>query len=287
MGTFSTDVSKQANTADIKNQASQEILVAGSTTVLPASEAWAKEYNKINPSTKISVQAGGSGTGISSVGMGIVDIGASSRPLKDAEKLSYPDLKEYQVGGSAVVFIVGSGAPVGVTGLTTADAAAAFPGTNVAPTYIGGLAGLPVGSKSYQRSDASGTEATVAKELLGIASENFDANTFIEGVSGNTGMITKIAGTTDSIGFVDFGYANGVSTVRMLSLNTIAPTKDTIKASLKDTFKGTTTATAYPKAMARGLFYFTNGEPSSVVKNYITYCQSPEGGERIEKADIQ
>ena len=257
MGTFSTDVSKQANTGEVAGQHPTEILVAGSTTVQPASEAWAKEYMKENPSIKVSVQGGGNGTGVTSAGMGIVDIGAGSRALKDEEKASYPDLKEWQVGGSAVVIIVGSTATP--TAATKADLINAFPDNTSAPTYTGGLTGI---LHSYQRAESSGTEETFAKEYLGYKTNaSFDQNTHIVGVTGNAGMITAIKGSTDRVGFADYGFAVTEPTVKMLTIDTIAPTKDSIKLSLKDTFKGTTTTGAYSKNLARGLYYFTNGEP--------------------------
>jgi phosphate transport system substrate-binding protein len=286
MGTFSSDVSKQANTGEIAGQASTEVLVAGSTTVQPASEAWAEMYEKANPSVKISVQGGGSGTGVASVGMGIVDIGAASRQLKDAEKADYPDLQAYQLGGSAVVVIVrGDATP---TAATKAELTAAFPDVGE-PSYSGNLATI---NASYQRAEASGTEETFAKEYLGYSgNQSFDHATNVTGVTGNSGMITAIKGGVNRIGFVDYGFAKkneGTSstTVKMLAIEGVLPTKDSIKASLKDTFTGTTTSGAYSSKMARGLFYFTNGEPSSVVKSFITFAQSPEGGERIEEDDI-
>jgi phosphate transport system substrate-binding protein len=286
MGTFSTDVSKQANTGEIAGQASTEILVAGSTTVQPASEAWAKDFMKINPSIKVSVQGGGTGTGVTSAGMGIVDIGAGSRALKDEEKASYPDLKEWQVGGSAVVVIVrGDATP---TTATQTELKAAFPDVGE-PTYITSLTSI---AHSYQRAEASGTEETFAKEYLGYKTNaSLDHATNVTGVTGNAGMITAIKGGSDRIGFVDYGYAKAAegttsSTVKMLSIDGVKPDSTSIKAALKDTFKGTTTTGAYSKSLARGLYYFTNGEPSSVVKNFITYAQSPEGGARIEEDDI-
>ncbi|MDK2863626.1 MAG: phosphate transport system substrate-binding protein, partial [Methanomicrobiaceae archaeon] len=85
MGTFSSDVSEQVNTGDVSGSSSMEILIAGSTTVQPASELLAEAYMAKKPGVKISVQGGGSGAGVTSVGMGIVDIGSASRAVKDAE----------------------------------------------------------------------------------------------------------------------------------------------------------------------------------------------------------
>ncbi len=60
---------------------SGNILIAGSTTVEPASLLLATDYMTQNPGIHITVQGGGSGAGVSAVGQNIVDIGASSSAL--------------------------------------------------------------------------------------------------------------------------------------------------------------------------------------------------------------
>lgn len=55
MGTFSSDVSKQANSGDASGAASTELIIAGSTTVLPASEEITKIYMAAHPGVKLTV----------------------------------------------------------------------------------------------------------------------------------------------------------------------------------------------------------------------------------------
>ena len=81
MGSFSTQVSKQANAQGAASASQTDILIAGSTTVEPASIVLANDYMTANPGIKITVQGGGSGVGVSAVGQGIVDIGASSSAI--------------------------------------------------------------------------------------------------------------------------------------------------------------------------------------------------------------
>jgi phosphate transport system substrate-binding protein len=112
MGTFSSDVSKQANTDGAGTAAQTEILTAGSTTVQPASEEIAKAYMAKNPGVKITVQGGGSGAGVAAVGSGTVDIGATSDIAKVTDKVNdgtFPNLKTYLLGGSAIVVIQNEG----------------------------------------------------------------------------------------------------------------------------------------------------------------------------------
>ena len=108
MGTFSTDVSKQAQTGQVSSASNTEILVAGSTTVQPASILLAQDYEKLHQGIQIDVQGGGSGAGIAAAGQGIADVGASSSALTAANLATYPNLQSYQIGARAVVWIVNS-----------------------------------------------------------------------------------------------------------------------------------------------------------------------------------
>jgi len=282
MGTFSTDVSKQANSGDASGAASTEILIAGSTTVQPASENLAKSYMAAHPGMKITVQAGGSGAGASSAGMGIVDIGAASRALSDAEKTSYPDLETYQIGGSGVVFIV-NGANT-IAAVPKAQLTAAF---GVTDDFTGAaLAGAttPI-TVAYQRSEASGTEDTVSKYLLG-SDGAMNKNLNATGQVGNAGMLNAVKAAPASIGFVDLGYAVDSTGAEVAGINivtvidgavdgTIAPSKTTVLAALKDEKAKVAQQNNFPQGLVRPLNYLVKGTPSSVVTSYINYAQSP------------
>jgi phosphate transport system substrate-binding protein len=106
MGTFSGDVSEQANAGDVAGASASEIVIAGSTTVQPASEKLAETFMAAHPGVKITVQAGGSGAGIAAANNGLVDIGSASKAV-DTD-VDYPDLTCYTIGGSGVVVIGGS-----------------------------------------------------------------------------------------------------------------------------------------------------------------------------------
>ena len=58
----------------------------GSDTLVNVAQAWAEEYKKVDPSVAIAVTGGGSGTGISALLNGTVDIANASRSIKDKEK---------------------------------------------------------------------------------------------------------------------------------------------------------------------------------------------------------
>lgn len=293
MGTFSSDVSKTANTGDIGSSASTEILIAGSTTVQPASEALAKLYMKDHQGIKITVQGGGSGAGVTSAGMGIVDIGSSSSPLTATQMTTYPDLQSHQIGGSGVVFVVPAGSSAvaiektaveklynatedsnndGIFGWTDSNSDNIIQATEVS--------GTGTGLTTYQRAEASGTEATVAKDYLGKAETYIDSSKAL-GVSGNAGMKAAIAGGAANarFGFLDYGFVD--SSVKMLNIVEGSTTYTTSKDNIKAALKGDTTK--YPDKLARPLLYITNGAPSSVVQNFITFAQSPASIKTLEE----
>jgi len=305
MGTFSSDVSKQANANQASDASATHILVAGSTTVYPASLALASDYETQHPGIKIDVQGGGSGAGVAAAGQGIADIGASSSALTQTQLSTYPNLQTYQIGARSVVFIVNKNS--GAAGQTVAK--------SELNTWITGklASNLTVGgtssniNKLVQRSDASGTESTAAKFIgaSGYSGDNaFDAlTTNSTPVSGNPGVIAEINGNTagNEIGFADLGYVydttgNLKSTASSISVlnvtdgtnnyqySTGSALRTACLASAKDMIAGTSQGTNWPQSLDSQLLYVTNGEPSSVVKNFITYAQSPAGGADIQSA---
>lgn len=272
MGTFSSDVAEQTNTGDVSGSASAEILIAGSTTVQPASELLAEAYMAQKPGVKITVQGGGSGAGIASAGMGIVDIGAASKYLPDADAAKYPDLKEYVIGGSGVVAIINANATADskdLVDITKAQLTALYLNESVH-----GLAGIKY---AYHRAEASGTEDTFAewignKDKEAINKVTGEKGLHLKTATGNSGILAAIQANTlaDAIGFVDAGFAKDAAGIRVLKIDT----KEATDANILDALK-TGKDDKYPAGLTRPLVYLVNGNPSSIVKDYISFVQSP------------
>jgi phosphate transport system substrate-binding protein len=297
MGAFSSDVGKKTNSGDASGASSTEILVGGSTTVQPASEALAKVYMDEHPGVKITVQGGGSDAGIAGALMKSVDIGAASKAVPSDPK--YADLITHQIGGSAVLVIT-NGIASNAT-ITRADLTAAYNDLDSAGKTNGVHGAIPQGTQLYQRAEGSGTEETIA-EWMGFSAKNLD-NMTAAGVSGNSGMITAIKGASgNALGFADYGYAvvDGKSVVNIASLSysttlgagMIAPTAiggsaDDLKTEILNSLKGTAkfpldTASG-KKELTRPLNYITNGQPSSVVNSYINFARSPAAKDIMNK----
>jgi len=76
--------------------------VGGSTSVDPLMQALSQAYRVHNPSVVIEISGGGSGTGISEATSGVLDIGMSSRSLRDNEKEALRDI-DIALDGVAVI----------------------------------------------------------------------------------------------------------------------------------------------------------------------------------------
>jgi phosphate transport system substrate-binding protein len=272
MGTFSTDVSKKASADQASSASSTEILIAGSTTVQPASELLAKAYMANHPGIKITVQGGGSGAGIAAANNGLVDIGSASKAVSTTD---YPDLNVYQIGGSAVVVIAGKDAT------TTAVSADELKALYQDGTAIGGI------TKAVQRSEDSGTEETFAKfiKYTNSAGQLNTTSSAVSSATGNPGVLKAVEdGGANTLGFVDYGFAKDDSKVQILNITVSGSdyqaTSNNILASLKGTADDSTKT--YVNSLTRPLNYLTKGTPNSVVKNYIDFCRSPGATELFD-----
>ncbi|WP_421655534.1 PstS family phosphate ABC transporter substrate-binding protein [Leptothermofonsia sp. ETS-13] len=64
---------------------SGSVLIDGSSTVFPISEAMAEEFQKVNPNVKVTVGSSGTGGGFKKFCAGETDITGASRPIKPSE----------------------------------------------------------------------------------------------------------------------------------------------------------------------------------------------------------
>ena len=67
----------------------------GSDTLVNVAQAWAEVYKEVNPSVAVAVTGGGSGTGISAMINGTVDIANASRKMKAREMEKFLNDKSY------------------------------------------------------------------------------------------------------------------------------------------------------------------------------------------------
>ncbi|MDP2217811.1 MAG: extracellular solute-binding protein [Methanolobus sp.] len=281
LGSFSSDVSSEASAGDAKMAASTELLIAGSSTVQPVSELIAKEFMKQNAGIKVTVQGGGSGAGMTSAGLGIVDIGAASEEVPVSVTTKYPDLQVHTIGGSAIAVIMNKNQPDTHLNISKTELQYIFNGTTTGPNFMINNTPAPAGLKVFQRADKSGTEDTFAGYLFG-SSTAIDGIATIEGANGNAGVLAKVAATPTSIGFVDYGFATTTKDVKILNVEdknnkgvdtVFTASSDNIKKELA--LDKATGSVYYPHGLTRPLNYLTNGNPNTIQSAFIDFAMSP------------
>lgn len=302
MGSFSSNVSKQANTGNTQAQASDTIVMGGSTTVQPLAQILATAYMNNNTGVKITVQAGGSGAGELGVATGALDMGMASEDIKTKASYiaKYPNVQEYTIGGSGIVEIVGSAVNVPttagiITGYNPADVKADYLAGAVVSTDNLGSTGIKT---LYTRSDASGTADAFAKYLGTANKAGSDLQVSgVTGVASNALMLSTIQSDANGFGYVDYGFAStatlgktagNIQIVPLYNSATktyqpadttqaliLADTHTMIKAALKESFGGATTSNNYPITAVRPLNLLTNGNPTAIEQSIISFFQQP------------
>jgi len=190
---------------------------SGSTALAPLVQAVAKKYQENCKDAHITVNLGGSGTGLANVENGSSDIGNSDIFAKEGQE----DLVDHQVAVALFAIIVNS--KVTVKGLTTEQIKGIYAGTTTNWKEVGG-SDLPIVVVS--RPTSSGTRATFQKYVLGGP----------ETVSGPESLTTDSAGTViknvqqndGAIGYVGTGPAKKAG-LTMLKIDNVEPTADNVK----------------------------------------------------------
>lgn len=228
------------------------VTISGSTTVQPVAQEAADQFMEENPGINVTVQGGGSSVGITQVSEGTVDIGDSSRELKDEEQDL--GLVDHKVAFDVIVIIINP--DVSVDNLTADQAKGIFTGTINNWSQVGG-SDLPI--TVIARDSASGTREMFDEKALGSSKDNpvEIVKGAIEANSSGT-MRQNVASTDGAIGYVSFGYLDKSVTAVQL---------DGVEASLETGLAG-----SYP--LARYLHMFTRGEPAGTAKSYIDYVLS-------------
>jgi len=239
------------NGGDGNGELSGTITEAGSTTVQPLAEKLAEAFKVQFPKVTITIQGGGSSTGVKSAVNGTVDIGAASRELKASEEGQ--GLVTHLLCRDGIAIVVHP-SNTAVTGLTTAQVKDIYAGNiNNWQDVSGASASIEV----IAREEGSGTRA--AFEELVMDDVPITASATLLPSNGN--VRTAVSGDPNAIGFLSFGYLN--DSVVALDIDGVAGTEQNAAAG------------TYP--IVRPLYFLTKGEPTGVVKAFIDFAKSSEG----------
>lgn len=244
------------------NAALADIVVEGSTTVLPIAQRVAEEYMNANNNIEISVRGGGSGVGINSLISGKCDIADASRAMKDDElkKASSKKVapKAYVIAMDGIAVIVNKENKV-----------RALTKKNIKDIYTGKISNWKeVGGNDQKivvisRDSASGTFESFNELALNKAKVRQDALM----QASNQSIVTTVSKTPGAVGYVGLGYVS--SAVEAVVI-------DGITASAKTVLTG-----KYP--YSRPLFMYTNGPAKGESKDFIDFLLSKDGQQIVEE----
>ena len=241
----------------------------GSDTLVNVAQAWAEAYKEVDSSTAVAVSGGGSGTGISSMINGTVDIANSSRKMKDSEiaqaKANGIDPKEHTVGFDALAVYIHPDNPADTF---TLQQLAGIYGDGGGVEKWSQLGIEVPGCRSDEivivsRQNNSGTYAYFQKAVLNKG----DFRLGTRDMHGSKDVVDLVENTPCAIGYSGLAYAN-----EHVKLACIATEEggECVNPSVATAADGT-----YP--IARPLFMYTAGEPVGAVKVYMDWILSDPG----------
>ncbi|HHO81428.1 MAG TPA: phosphate ABC transporter substrate-binding protein [Bacillaceae bacterium] len=238
-----------------KDELSGSITAGGATALQPLVQAAAEAFMKKHPNVKITVQGGGSGTGLSKVIEGAFDIGNSDifceekKELKEQGKCA--DLVDHKV--AVVVMAAVANKDAGVDNLTKDQLVDIFTGKIKNWKEVGG-ADLKI--TVVGRPEGSGTRATFKKYALGGQEEQAD----LQENSSNK-LKEMIASTPGAIGYLATSYVKPEDTnIVALKIDGVAPTKENV-------VENKYTIWAYEHM-------YTKGQPTGVIKEFLDYIMT-------------
>ena len=250
-----------ADSADKYADLSGSVSMSGSTSMEKLANAVAESFMEKYPNVTVTAEFTGSSAGIESVLAGSVDIGNSSRNLKDDEKSAGAAENIVAIDGIAVVADPANK----VEDLTKDQLVSIYTGEIKNWSEVGGddQAIVVVG-----REAGSGTRGAF-EELLDIA----DACTYANELDSTGAVMAKVASTPGAIGYVSLDVVD--DSVKALKLDGVDATEENIKAG--------------NYALSRPFVMATKGEISeqkTEVQALFDYLSSDEGKALIKSVGL-
>ena len=228
------------------NNNSNKITVVGSSAMQLLAEQAGNDYRLSHPDSNIVVQGGGSGTGLSQVQAGAVEIGTSDVFAETQKGIDATKLQNHLVAVVGIVPIVNKSA--GVKNLTRQQVSDIFTGKITNWKQVGGKnQNITV----INRSKGSGTRGTFEGLILNgkkpIQAQEQDSN----------GTVRKIVSSTPgTISYISFPYANDEN-IQKLSIDKIKPTNKNVETNRWHLW-------SYEHM-------YTKGKPNKNVQKFIDY----------------
>lgn len=228
------------------NNNSNKITVVGSSAMQLLAEQAGNDYRLSHPNSNIVVQGGGSGTGLSQVQAGAVEIGTSDVFAETQKGIDAKKLQNHLVAVVGIVPIANKSA--GVSNLSKQQLSDIFTGKITNWKQVGGKNQTIT---VINRSKGSGTRGTFEGLVLNgkkpIQAQEQDSN----------GTVRKIVSSTPgTISYISFPYANDEN-IQKLSIDGIKPTNKNVETNRWQLW-------SYEHI-------YTKGKPNKNVQKFIDY----------------
>ena len=251
------EATEEASAADL----SGTISLAGSTSMEKLCEAMSESFMETYPGVTVTVEYTGSGAGLESLASGSVDIGNSSRHLKDEEVAGGAVENVVAIDGIAVI-------------VDPANSVSDIPADKLAAIYKGEitnwseLGGDDEAIVVIGRESGSGTRDAF-EELLEVK----DACKYAQELDSTGGVKAKVAATPGAIGYVSLDVVD--ESIKAVAIDSVEPTEANIIAG--------------DYLLSRPFVMATNGEISAqndLVKGWFDYISSDAGKDVIKSVGL-
>jgi phosphate transport system substrate-binding protein len=223
----------------------------------------AEQFKAEHPGTTFDIAAEGSATGFAALIDKTAAIGMASRPAKPEEiangKTKGVELKETIVAYDGIAVIVNTASSI--KGLTKKQVEQIFTGEITDWSAVGGSGGK---ISVYTRNTSSGTYA----EFKELAMKKRDYAKDSQKLAGNEQIAQEVGKNPNGVGYVGLAYTKAGG-IKVVPIDGASPSKESVLAK------------SYP--YARPTFFYTNGNPTGVVKDFIDFTAAPDGQKIVEQ----